>query len=98
MRTYYMLMNMTQAIVTIKAPRKASHDPHNKKTGKCLCSGNGSCTDVTGQHHSFLAQGVSLENIERAARKKFAHVTRVEEVTHAQMLVTTPEEYETALA
>jgi len=69
---------MNTFIVTVKlAPRKG-HDPQNKQTGECPVSQH--CTDVTGQHHSFLVDGVSEETIRERleAEPDPIHVTRVE--------------------
>jgi len=65
-------------IVTIKLPRNPDHDPHNKKSGNCLVSNN--CTDVTGEHHSYLDQDVSEERLRARASERFKHITRTEEV------------------
>lgn len=68
-------------IVTIKLPRNKNHNPKNKKTGTCpIVHNNGECTDVTGEHHSFIGWGTSAEQV----REFFSglpynyHVTRVE--------------------
>jgi hypothetical protein len=69
---------MAQFIVTIKLPRNPAHNPAEKQTGPCPVSP--SCTDVTGQHHSYLTEAES----ERAARTRaefnHGHVTRIEAV------------------
>jgi len=71
-----------KAIVTVKLPRNLDHDPKNKKTGKCPLftqySGSFTCTDITGQHHSYIEYGESLDDIRRKAKLKFGHVTRIE--------------------
>jgi hypothetical protein len=62
-------------IVTVKFPRDPAHDPKNKKTGKCPVSEH--CTDVTGQHHSFIAATeADLELVKMA----YEHITRIERV------------------
>lgn len=62
-------------VVTVKLPRDPNHDPRNKKTGKCPVSEH--CTDVTGQHHSFVVVGdADLE----WAKETYEHITRVERV------------------
>ena len=66
-------------IVTIKLKRNPNHNPHNKKTGKCPVT-NKKCTDVTGQHHSYIETGNSLKEIEIKAKNKWGHVTRIEEI------------------
>ena len=68
---------MKQFIVTVKLPKNPEHDPHNKKTGTCKFSDL--CTDVTGEHHSFLYEGDSVEWVRRHWTSKGTHVTRVEE-------------------
>jgi len=68
---------MTKAIVTVKLDKNPEHDPHNKKVGVCPCS-NEVCTDVTGQHHSFLMEEESFAIMEEKAIKKWGHVTRIE--------------------
>ena len=74
--------NKMQAIVTVKLPRDSSHDPRNKKSGKCPLfkeyAGSFLCTDVTGSHHSYIEHGDSLMEIRKNAEKKFGHVTRIE--------------------
>lgn len=61
-------------LVTIKLPKNPKHDPHNKVTGPCPVSG--SCTDVTGEHHTVLIYTDSgLEKL-----TALHHITRVEEV------------------
>jgi len=36
------------------------------------------CTDSGGQHHSYIETGDCIRDIERIAKTKFAHVTRIE--------------------
>lgn len=72
---------MKQFIVTVKYSRLPGHDPFNKVTARCPLSQNDTCTDVTGEHHSALWEGESIE----AARQYFKdvtglHITRIEEV------------------
>jgi hypothetical protein len=62
-------------IVTVKFPRDPDHDPKNKQTGACPVSEH--CTDVTGQHHSFLA--VTKADLE-LAKATYEHITRIERV------------------
>lgn len=84
-------------IVTVRLPKNPKHDPHNKVTGPCplyqhmseLLAGLSTvyitslCTDTTGEHHSFVYQGVGAHTVE-SVRDLFVglkyHVTRVEEV------------------
>jgi hypothetical protein len=65
-----------KAIVTIKIDRNPRHDPFNKQTGNCPCSNT--CTDMTGAHHSYLEEGTSIEDIEKKAKSKYKHITRIE--------------------
>jgi len=75
---------MMKAIVTVRLPRNPDHDPKNKKTGKCplfkAYSGAFTCTDITGQHHSYIDYGKDLEDIKQKAQARFGHVTRIEEL------------------
>jgi hypothetical protein len=65
-------------MVTVKGPKHPSHDPRNKKTGKCP-AGEGQCTDRTGEHHTFLVRStLSTSQVLDLAREKYGHVTRVE--------------------
>jgi len=59
-------------IITVKLSKHPQHDPRNKKTGPCPYSIN--CTDVTGEHHSFIGD----DNVLEAVRASGVHVTRVE--------------------
>jgi len=64
-------------LVTIKLPRNRDHDPRNKKSGPCPVSGY--CTDVTGEHHSYLTVAPSEADAREEARARgFSHVTRIE--------------------
>ena len=66
-------------VVTIKLPRNPDHDPRNKKTG--ICPASQFCTDVTGQHHSYLTEGTDADAVRAEARSLgFEHVTRIEAV------------------
>jgi len=69
-----------KAIVTVRLPRNPKHNPRNKQAGTCplVSVGNFRCTDVTGSHHSYLETGIDLEEIERKARAKYNHITRIE--------------------
>ena len=71
-----------KAVVTVKLPRNPKHDPRNKQSGMCPLSKRLSyvvwCTDITGSHHSYTETGVSRKDIEREAKRKFGHVTRIE--------------------
>lgn len=61
-------------VVTVKYPKQPGHDPKNKRTGECPVSS--ACTDVAGEHHSFL---VTTDDLDRVL-SNYEHVTRVEEV------------------
>jgi hypothetical protein len=69
---------METYIVTVKLERHSDHDPANKQTGECPVSSR--CTDVTGQHHSFLTQGLNEKYIRERleAEPNPIHVTRIE--------------------
>lgn len=70
---------MKTFIVTIKLAKNPRHDPRNKLTGQCAVSDH--CTDVTGEHHSYLTTGESLEAVRESAKDGgWTHVTRIEEV------------------
>jgi len=68
------------AIVTVRLPRNPKHDPQHKVAGRCPLSKTGLCTDVTGEHHSYIETGISLEDIRKKAEQKWGHVTRIEEL------------------
>jgi hypothetical protein len=69
-------MERMKFIVTVRLPKNPEHDPHNKKTGSCLFSQF--CTDVTGEHHSFVVSCGTEEEI----REKFKshRITRIEQI------------------
>jgi len=73
-----------RAIVTVRLPRNYSHNPLYKKTGVCplslIVKGVTQCTDVTGEHHSYIQEGEDLTDIESKARAKFDHITRIETI------------------
>lgn len=62
----------TTYLVTVKMPKNPAHDPRAKQTGPCPFSD--SCTDVTGEHHTFLTNAAGLAEL----RTGDTHVTRVE--------------------
>jgi len=64
-------------IVTVKLKKNPEHDPKNKVEGHCPM-GDGHCTDVTGEHHSFLVTGTTVGDIR--ARWSDYHITRIEQV------------------
>jgi hypothetical protein len=66
--------------VTIKLSRNPKHDPRNKKIGTCPAMG-GECTDITGEHHTYVVHAKSTEDAYDTARiAGFDHVTRIESV------------------
>jgi hypothetical protein len=66
-------------IVTVKLPKNPAHDPQNKVTGPCKYSPM--CTDVTGEHHSYLEDSFPDEAaIREHLREQNVHVTRIEAV------------------
>jgi hypothetical protein len=67
-------------IVTIRLPKNPNHDPRDKKSDICP-SGSGICTDVTGEHHSYLMMGNDVATVRQAAEHRLpdgAHITRIE--------------------
>ena len=66
---------MPNFIVTVKIERDLNHDPKNKQTGHCPISSL--CTDVTGQHHSYIVQAKSPDEIRE--KLKADHITRIEQ-------------------
>jgi len=68
-----------KAIVTVKLPKNPDHDPKNKRIGICPVSSK-LCTDVTGEHHSYIEEGNDLVDIEKKAARKYGHVTRLEAI------------------
>ena len=69
-------------IVTIKLPRHPDHDPHNKISGDCPVHG-ATCTDLTGQHHSFLIRDTDLWKLDTIEN---LHVTRIERAVTLQIV------------
>lgn len=71
---------MAAFLVTVKLRKNPEHNPRAKKTGPCPVNGK-PCTDVTGEHHTFLAD---LDEVDaEGVREIYAglyHVTRVETV------------------
>jgi hypothetical protein len=70
---------MSLYVVTVKLPKPSDHDPDNKRTGTCAVSAE--CTDVTGEHHSYLFTGDTIDAARADGEERFGHVTRVELVT-----------------
>jgi len=75
-----------KAIVTVKLPRNPSHNPRDKKKGICPLFEVDRikfmepriCTDITGSHHSFIAEGDSEKDIIKEVTYRFGHITRIE--------------------
>jgi len=65
-------------IITIKMLALQAHDPKNKKLGYCRAK-TALCSDSTGEHHSFLVRGESVEQIINTYKQNY-DVTRVEEI------------------
>lgn len=67
-------------LVTVKLPKRKDHDPHNKQSGVCPVSGH-VCTNITGEHHSYMVVAESIEQATGNAHfDGYHHVTRVEQV------------------
>jgi len=67
-------------LVTIRLPKNPAHDPRNKVTGACPAN-NGLCTDVTGEHHTYMMMASTIDEVRTAAEKRLspgAHITRIE--------------------
>lgn len=71
---------MAVFLVTVRLPKNPEHNPRDKKTGACPVNGK-LCTDVTGEHHTFLTEldEGSAEDV-REIYQGIYHVTRVETV------------------
>lgn len=70
---------MSDFIVTVRLPKNPEHDPTNKVSGVCPFSAH--CTDVTGEHHSFLGTHNSAAELKRQLTDDYGyHVTRIEEL------------------
>lgn len=71
-----------KAIVTLRFARNPKHNPKNKIIDYCpLSEGLAICTDMTGEHHSYIESGENLGKIKEKALKKYPkadHVTRIE--------------------
>jgi len=63
-------------VVTVKLAKNPAHNPRDKQQGECPCATL--CTDTTGEHHSFLMYGPSVEQVTTSAKVVYGHVTRVE--------------------
>jgi hypothetical protein len=71
-----------KAIVTVKLARNPHHNPMDKQAGRCPLSDKLGyflfCSDVTGEHHSYIEEGFDLAEIWTKAKLKFGHITRIE--------------------
>jgi hypothetical protein len=81
---YYGVMATVFAVTVRMLKKDPSHDPGNKQTRECPFSAT--CTDATGEHHTFLMLGVSAQDVRDrlTARSEGGmglgwRVTRVEE-------------------
>jgi len=79
-----------QAIVTVKLPKNPKHNPRNKVSGECPLSKQLGvsiyCTDTTGEHHSYIEEGKTIQEIEDKAKRMFGHVTRIEIMEEIELL------------
>jgi hypothetical protein len=64
-------------IVTIKLAKNPEHNPKQKKSNACPLKGGTICTDSTGEHHSFVTLGKSVQDVKTYWEDRY-HVTRVE--------------------
>lgn len=71
-----------KAIVTVKLKSKKHHDKRCKVFGRCPLYSNDKlyCTDVDGEHHSYIESGETLGEITYKAKLKYNHITRIEEI------------------
>jgi hypothetical protein len=69
---------MTPYIVTVKLAKSQEHNPNDKKTAECPASHGSTCTDSTGEHHSFIALGSDITEVQATWTASGYHVTRVE--------------------
>ena len=69
---------MYQYIVTVKLPKNPEHDPRNKKIGFCPVNPARMCTDVTGEHHSYVIECATMDEAYKDGIDRFGHVTRIE--------------------
>jgi hypothetical protein len=73
-------------LVTIKLPRNPAHNPRDKQIGTCPVrhgaepgDGGALCSDVTGEHHTYLYAASSPSAAITHGQLLYGHVTRVEE-------------------
>lgn len=67
-----------KAIVTVKLPKNLHHDPNQKMIGECPVNARKLCTDVTGEHHSLVAEGTDIPSLRFMMETQGYHVTRIE--------------------
>ena len=71
---------MSQWIVTVNLHRKMRHDPKHKQLGVCPIPGSQMrCTDITGEHHSFIVEANSITEAREKVNPSL-WITRIEEV------------------
>lgn len=58
-------------IVTVKLPRNPEHNPREKKTRPCPVQLGATCTDATGEHHSYLVIAALRESVQGDAERHF---------------------------
>lgn len=69
-------------LITVKVEKNPDHNPRDKKTGPCPVNGK-PCTDVTGEHHTFMVSlddDLSAEDVREIYQGCDYRVTRVETV------------------
>jgi hypothetical protein len=67
-------------LVTVKLPRNPAHNPRAKVTGACPLAPEVQCTDVTGEHHTYLAMANDEAAAREQAQREYGHVTRIETI------------------
>lgn len=74
-------MSSVTILITIKLARNSSHDPQNKQKGPCPINPNSLCSDVTGQHHTFILKTTTERLVDQIEQlTKTYHITRIEQV------------------
>lgn len=54
--------------------------PIGKISGRCPVILNTLCTDIIGEHHSYLAEAKDIHEMKKKAESDWTHVTRIEQV------------------
>lgn len=68
-------------IITVRLRKKLDRKSQDKLYGRCPLTGfNFRCSDIEGEHHSYLLEAGSFEDALKIALSKHRHITRVEEV------------------